>query len=337
MARSTCRRALLLWRGPWKPLRQHVHRGHRFTIVWFRPAAVVCLYLPHAEEGKRGEEEEGAREFRETLEEIHRCLADRRSKHPEQSAAVILFTDANVELAPDLTADGRPITGTGVLEEEVGVMRGGRENTVRKRMEEMRFHFTEFCSHWKIRLINTFGPRVPTWKARQEPYPQKVLDYIGLTTAISGVTEQACVAEWISAPEGPADDQAVSDHKLVHVSVAMGKRRHRGSRKTSSLHQWEPICARTAATAFDRAASWQYRPSPSGQPCGREERVDFGWNASGMNGSRYHVLQTVIEEDEETMKDLVEDEDTSWGGETRQAWNSEVKFQKHFRIAAHCP
>ena len=84
-------------------------------------------------------------------------------------------------------ADGRPITGTGVQVEEVGVMRGGRENIVRRRTDEMRFHFIEFYSQWKIRLANTFGPRVPTWKARQELYLQKVLDYIGLTTAISGV------------------------------------------------------------------------------------------------------------------------------------------------------
>ena len=80
--RSTCNRAVLLWRGPWKSALRHRERGHRYTIAWFRPAAVVCLYLPHAEEGKRGEEEECAREFRETLEEIHRRLAERRREHP---------------------------------------------------------------------------------------------------------------------------------------------------------------------------------------------------------------------------------------------------------------
>eukprot|EP00959_Pyramimonas_sp_CCMP1952_P438066 9171025-Pyramimonas_sp.AAC.1 len=77
------------------------------------------------------------RGYSQVLEEVRRGVRGYRRLHPEQRDALILFTDASVEMAPNVIASGRAITGMGV-EEEVGVpSRGGREGVRNRQLEEM--------------------------------------------------------------------------------------------------------------------------------------------------------------------------------------------------------
>ena len=92
--RSSCRKAALLWKGPWKSQLRAVQRGHRFVIAWFRAAAIVCLYLPHADE-----KDEEVREFGEVLEEVTGRIREYSRLHPAQPESIILFADANVEMS----------------------------------------------------------------------------------------------------------------------------------------------------------------------------------------------------------------------------------------------
>eukprot|EP00959_Pyramimonas_sp_CCMP1952_P149592 3129953-Pyramimonas_sp.AAC.1 len=73
MERSSCKKAAILWKGPWKALLRDIERGPRFVIAWSRPAAIVCLYLPHADDT-----DEEAREFSQVLEEVTRRIREHR-------------------------------------------------------------------------------------------------------------------------------------------------------------------------------------------------------------------------------------------------------------------
>ena len=145
----------------------------------------------------------------------------------------------------------------------------------KKQLEEMRFLLTEFCSVHRLRLANTFGPRCATWRGRAAPRGEAVLDYIGISA--SDQFDSGTTAEWIRAPGRSATIQEISDHKLVHLAVAVGRRRRCKNRKRAALHQWEPVDPAAAAASFDRALSRQFQDA----------------------GSRYRPLQSLVEEEEE--------------------------------------